>query len=388
MAVFLPCSCGHRLPANATTLAPGARCPACGRDVGDRSVIVEPEPIEVRNVEVLESKPLRGFNYRVVEVGSVPPSREPPPAPERPIDWRTPLPTPNDGIPYAMESIDPDVRRNPDEIDRLRQARRRMRETRLGGPQVWNSWERENNGLECLAYPIRAWGVISVLSFFLTLGHMTIAFILTLAAESAPTVGYLLCVPIAIAFAMLVSIWLRVTVLSGEAGECNLSLLNRFDFPAFLLTFVSGVLSLLGGPILAFAMATWFWVTAGQLAFPDRLILLLLGSIGYAWWIAGALAAHDAERLLEVHPPAIARLIQRRGRFVIYACVAGGVVLALTSWWIIECHHLMLGQRGNPPLAYFLELLFWWNGLLWLTFLARWLGLERFWRQIPALSKV
>lgn len=386
MAVFLPCSCGHRLPANATTLAPGARCPVCGRDVGDRSLIVEPEPIEVRHVEVIDPKPLRGFNYKVVEVDSVPPSREPPPAPERPIDWQTP--TPSDGIPYGVAWTDPEVRRPHDDIERLRDARRRMRDARIANPQVWNSWEREKNGLDCLAYPMRAWSVIAVLAFFLTLGQMTVAFILRLAAEGEPLIGYIIAIPIAIAFALLVSIWLRVTVLSGEAGECNLSLLNRFDFPAFVMTMVSGLLSLVGGPILAFGMAGWFWMTAGNLTLVDRFILVLLGTIGYAWWIAGALAAHDSERLVAVHPAAIAQVIARRGVFIVYASFAGGFVLALTSWWIIECHLLMLGEKGNPALAFFLAILFWANGLFWLTFLARWLGLQRFWNKMPALGRV
>ncbi|MBX9679058.1 MAG: hypothetical protein K2X38_09870 [Gemmataceae bacterium] len=380
MAVFLPCSCGHRLPANATTLAPGARCPACGLEVGDRSVIVEPEAIPIRDVEVLETKPLRGFAFRAVEVGSVPPSREPPPPrdPQRPIDWQTPLPMPADGIPYAMESIDPEVRRNPDEIEKLRKARRTMRETRLGGPRLWNSWEREKNGLDCLGYPIRAWGVISVLSFFLTLGHMTIGFILSLAAESTPIVGFVISTPILFAFAILVGIWLRSTLLSGEAGECNLSLLNRFDFPAFLLTLASGMLAFLGGPILAFVMTAWFWVSAGQLGIFDRAILLMLGWIAYAWWIAGGLAAHDEERILSVHPAAIARMLAHRGRFILGVCLAGGLILALTSWWIIECHYLF---PKNPALAFFLALIFWWNALFWLTYLARWLGLVHFWRK-------
>jgi hypothetical protein len=374
------CACG--LAVQADGLADRRYCPQCGRALaafnlagggssasfskagspaGQRPAV---ETIQLKPYYALEEPPSIG--YRVVEV------KEPTRAsrPERTADKAPPLAVASreQSRWSDMESGDVDVRAV------LAKAKRELRnELHRSRP-----WPLERNGGQCLYYPLRVWWRIFRLSFLWTVTMVVLA--ATLRGHEGAE-AWLPRVPLFIVpFALLGATWsfLRQVLRLAAAGDRERVPVSGLRDTRVAYCAVMAGIAFLAGPVVLLAAALWFWVHAGALNRLDQLLLWQLWLCAGVGWTYLLLAIDARGRLLDAQAKAVALLVRHQGWPALVFPILGGASVTLFVYLSVQTWVLSF-ERGFE--AFMLQFLLWCAGLFLWTFLLRWYGLSRYWRQ-------
>jgi hypothetical protein len=239
-------------------------------------------------------------------------------------------------------------------------------------------WPLERNGGQCLYYPLRVWWRIFRLSFFWTVTLLVLA--ATLRGHEAVE-AWLPRVPLFIVpFALLGVTWsfLRQVLRLAVAGDRERVPVSGLRDTRVAYCAVMAGTALLAGPVFLLAAALWFWVHAGALDRLDQLLLWQLWLCAGVSWTYILLAIDARGRLLDAQAKAVARLIRRQGWPALVFPILGGGSVAVFVYLSVQTWILSF-ERGFQ--AFMLQFLLWCAALFVWTFLLRWYGLSRYWRE-------
>jgi hypothetical protein len=135
----------------------------------------------------------------------------------------------------------------------------------------------------------------------------------------------------------------------------------------------------LAGPIVPAGASLFYWVHGGGLALLDWTILVELSILTFSAWFLLLLAVNEHDRLSDINPARVLGMIRRVGhRLVAWAIFAAAVVLVhgwLASIALEKVHH-------DFALGWLLLFLCWTSGMLFATFLFRWVGTWFYWDRL------
>jgi hypothetical protein len=371
------CSCGMEMMPAEGDASRDLPCLRCGRPVRHTSqVSAAPVPasntletVALKPYYALEASPLApAIAYRVVEL---------------------PNPTPAGGCPEPIS----EARKPYDAEAATRESRREIeeREVRLILAKIRRDlhshpwlrpapWRLENNGWQCLVYPLRFWGAIVRLA----LAWAVMSPLLVLALPTPDTGGVDAWFPrlpfLVFPLALLGMTWtfLRQVLRLGILGD-NETYPRLFQNIHTLVS--SGfmvVAAFLAGPIVLLAAAAWFWVHAGALEWFDHVLLWQLWLCAGVGWVYLLLAVDGRGRLRDAQAGAVAPLLRRQGWPALVFPFLGGASLTVFGYLSIRTWILLFDEG---ILAFMLQFLLWCAGLSVWTFLLRWYGMTRYWRR-------
>jgi hypothetical protein len=305
MSITFVCSCGKRLRAREEMASRRSMCPRCGAPVGIPSLQsnhpgglrgpLSPEEISRRRNRI---DPEKDTNLTSVGPAAVRIRRGANRNAEE-QDWR-----PLDGNLVCPAGQDPTVEPSAPGKPAARVRRRR-------------SWQLESRWYHCLAYPLRAWPVVVGLS--LGLAALTAAATLLLPgfhdfhADSAQ--GWLpaLLILLPLLIVGYTAGFLDGVLLSGILGESQQVRWPGYNLQPVIVGAVRWLVCFLAGPILPATVGVWFWLSCGDPAFIDRVILGELAVVTVGLWLLTLVAVADGGRLRDASPPAVVDLFQRLG---------------------------------------------------------------------------
>ncbi len=283
---------------------------------------------------------------------------------------------------------------NEDGWDKAEAERRRRLQELLEPGQVRqilrSKWGRrprpiEQNGFDCLLYPMRAFGLVAPLALGLTISSLLLLFLLFSDAEELDYglmfFGSVLgLAAIAYAFGFL-----RCAVYSGSVGDASCIRWPGCDVLMVLKSVAAVAVSFLAGPAVFAVVGFWYWVGGGDLGPVDYLLLWEQGLAAFLTWLLVFTAVTVHDRLSAATPACVVQVAARLGWHGLAVALTAVPIFLVHAAWAL----LALESRVNEPFtAIFLLLLCWISSLFWLTFLLRWLGVIWFHQTRKAAAAV
>jgi hypothetical protein len=245
----------------------------------------------------------------------------------------------------------------------------------LLNPAARQPRQLEKHWYQCLLYPVRVGvlviglaGALTALSggTLLALPHMVelrfqFSGLLILA-------GLYLVIPLTIiGFACLV---LEGALKTVPVGTLEVHWVWR-SVGLALRSLLTWLVCLLVGPILPVGGSLLYWFYYGDPAPIDWLILADLTILGLGYGLFALLAVSQSDRLIDANPICVADLVYRLGfRSVVIAFITVVLVIAHGALAVIALQQL----EDDPGLGWTLLFCCWLNGLFWVAFFLRLLG--------------
>jgi hypothetical protein len=169
--------------------------------------------------------------------------------------------------------------------------------------------------------------------------------------------------------------WVFAAAMAGEIGHI------RWPGRNISLALKSGtrwLICFLAGPAVPAGASLLYWIRGGELVLSDWMILVELNILAISSWFLLLLAVNEKDRLRDVNPVSVVKLVSRLGhRLVALALFAAAVLLAhgwLASVALEKVHH-------DFAAGWLLLLLCWTSGMFFGTFLFRWVGVWFYWER-------
>jgi len=233
----------------------------------------------------------------------------------------------------------------------------------------------EKHWYECLLYPLRAGGLVFGLAVALTVLSGGTLLVLPEIVELKLRLSGLLILGALFLAIPLVIIGFTCLLLDGAlktapVGELHIHWLVR-NLGRAIQSGASWLFCFLAGPSLPLGGSMIYWFYCGDPILPDWLILAYLCIVGISYGLFATLAVNQSGRLLDANPVRIAELAYKLGFRSIAVVVLtatlmlGHCLLALAA--LQDLHH-------DAPAGWTLLFLCWLNGMFWVAFLLRLLG--------------
>ncbi|MBM4072359.1 MAG: hypothetical protein FJ271_26035 [Planctomycetes bacterium] len=371
MTITFYCTCGQHVSADQADAGRRAICPRCRQPVvvpsmkAPAPVILERPPLSVQTIKPIspfaDPEPVsiavpKSIGYQVVLVDET---------------CSVPIGFPKQGYPLKKEepvAESRDVDRELEEILGHRQMQRLRRPWyRRPRPQI------ERNGLECMAYPFRAFGLVSVLAISLTISSLLNLILLFTDFDVLDYGQLFFWGVLGLATFGYLCGFLHCTLQAGATGDAARVRWPGADIRLVLRSVAAVAISFLAGPIVFALAALWFWLQAGELTWLDSLLLWEQGLAAFLLWLLVYTSVLVNDRLSAVSPAGVLDVAVRLGWRLLPIGLSASLIFFVHACWIL----FVLETRVNEPAAGFMLLLFFWGSFLsCLTFLVRWLGVS------------
>jgi hypothetical protein len=241
------------------------------------------------------------------------------------------------------------------------------------------AWHLEKDWFACLAFPFRAGAVLLALGALLALDSVFLVNLLPRILRDAAGGWALPLAAVLLPSALLlgyVCAFLDGVLASGAAGVAGTIPWPGHDLALVLRSSSTWLLAFLAGPAELAVGARYYWLQAGELDLLDQVLLAELGFLTFGYWLFVLASVNQRERLADLNPLAVARLIDGLG------LRAWGLALAASWLGVLHLLGLLYGlNRFHEDPAVALPLLtgVWISGLAWATSLLRVLGVWTYW---------
>jgi len=135
----------------------------------------------------------------------------------------------------------------------------------------------------------------------------------------------------------------------------------------------------LAGPIVPAGASLLSWIHGGDLVSLDWMILAQTTILAISWWFLLLLAINQKDRLRDIHPMRVVELIHRLGHRLVAVAVFASVS-GLAHGWLASVALEKVHQ--DVALGWLLLFLCWTSGMVFATFLFRWVGLWFYWDRL------
>ncbi len=297
MSIKFFCSCGKKLKARDEMASRRSVCPKCGSPVGIPSL----QPTRKGGLAPLT--PLE----RLKLAKNRKPEQVPLPLGEYEPPVRVPTEIPNPNLVHFL-------------------ANAGAPHPKLEGRFLEENW------LECLRYPIRAWRLCLMLSLLLAIFSGAVALLLPPMLAEMPTNPWVLttyygtCLLILLLFVGLPCSFLDLVLISALRGEVYYIRWSGNAFQTILFSGAKWVTCFVAGPILFAGMGVLYWTYCGELGWIDWLILIELALVCFTYWMFAVLSLSQYNWIGDLNPFAIADLAHRLGGLAL-AWVLGAALL-------------------------------------------------------------
>jgi hypothetical protein len=173
--------------------------------------------------------------------------------------------------------------------------------------------------------------------------------------------------------------YLDCVFVSGMAGEIGHIRWPGRNLSQALKSGSRWLICFSAGPALPACASLLYWIYSGDLGFWDWLILAELNVLALTSWLLLLLAVNRHDRLRDLNPARVVEMIRRLGhRLVAWAAFAS--VVGLAHGWLA----VVALERLHHEFAAGWSLLFlsWTSGMLFATFLFRWVGVWFYWDRL------
>lgn len=241
----------------------------------------------------------------------------------------------------------------------------------------------EQHWYECLLYPVLAWRLVAPLALGLTALTGVALLAWTNLEDMGPPSWWIWLASWAGPFLILgyTGAFLQGVLASGAAGETGFVRWPGTDLRLIVWALAAWLVGFLAGPIVFAAAALWFWLYAGDPGVLDWLVIIELCVAGTIHWLLALVAIHQGDRLADVNPVCVGRLVRRLGYRAVLGTVGGAAIGLAVGHTLLSA---LTALRENPVRGWILLFAGWLVCVAWLTFLFRMLGLWCFRSRVEA----
>ena len=233
----------------------------------------------------------------------------------------------------------------------------------------------EKHWYECLLYPLRAGGLVLGLAVALTaLSGGTLLVLPEIVDLKVRLSGLLILGALFLAIPLVIvgftCLLLDGALKTAPVGQLHIHWLGR-NLGLAIQSGASWLFCFLAGPVVPLGGSVIYWFYCGDPIFPDWLILAYLSIVGISYGLFATLAVNQSGRLLDANPVRIAELACKLG----FRSIAVVVVTAtLMLGHCLLAFAALQALRHDAGVGWTLLFFCWLNGMFWVAFLLRLLG--------------